>query len=128
MNASFTGEVSMEVTLEDLDREDQAVVRVATAGLAQCVHASESSMDACLQCTAHKRKAMGDWCTRHKAKARRVVQHKVNDSLAREHGQGSRGPAPKTDWEVLPCMHACIKQRSQELSGSGKHVLYTQAE
>ena len=107
VNASMVSSegMEMEVTVDDLHSEDQVVVKVATSGIAQCVHGDVRELDVCHRCMPHKRKALEDWCARHKHKARKVVQGKLNGRVALEHGQGRANLALRTKWEDLPSQH-----------------------
>ena len=100
------GDVGCRVEIDDLTPEDQCVVKIAISGLSACTHSKVEELDACSTCMPQRKRALRDWCVKHKHKAKTIVQVKVNKRAAEEQSRDSRCASKRrvlsASWEAIP--------------------------
>jgi len=109
----------VSIGLQDLEASEQATVKVAINAMSQCAHTTVDSLDACSRCKGNRKRALIGWCVKHKQKARKIVQAKLNKRVREEEasnaGSGNGSKQLKLQWSSVPVVEqqvvACMAKQ-----------------
>ena len=113
------GVSGVSIGLQDLEASEQATVKVAINAMSQCAHTTVDSLDACSRCKGNRKRALIGWCVKHKQKARKIVQAKLNKRVREEEasnaGSGNGSKQLKLQWSSVPVVEqqvvACMAKQ-----------------